>query len=494
MLWRRHKEVKLKKYRRLISVLISVALMLGLAIPAVAANDKLETNVFGCDDPEEIPMIIPIFVWTTRDSFSGVQFDVSYTSPGIQNVEYILPTDQVFSNADIQKLDVDLGGSYCFGFFNRAIKAVDYNIFQPEEDPDSPGSYRYYVGSVSFDYVGDGRETLMMYDSLIARVIGTETKGEMSGDTCTYIIERESCDSTAIASRRRRSSDGYSSIDPLVAGSANFGDDTPPAGATDIVKPFINGFPDGTVQPDGPLTRAQLAQIFYNLYAEGETGFSATYPDIKPSHWAYTAVAFCQELNYMIGYPDGLFRPDEMLTRAELCTAILRVAKMTQNETASFDDVVNHWASGYIGALYSAGFVSGYPDGTFKPDNTVTRAEAVAIICRVLERNYLLFDEFRKFPDLIASYWAYEYMMHAANGYNYYIFTNGVITGVNESAGIAYTEVGEDSNSNAGDGGSVIEDVESDEADDVVDADVADEEGVEEDVADGEGVDEDARR
>jgi hypothetical protein len=219
---------------------------------------------------------------------------------------------------------------------------------------------------------------------------------------------------------------GTTGVDPLNPGNKvedvdiESPENGTPGGAADTVyAPFINGFPDGTVQPDGELTRAQYAQILYNLYSDGSKGGVAAYTDIGSLHWAYEAIAFCQDTGFMIGYPDGSFGPEKLLTRAELCTAVTRIKKLALSPNHPFSDVDGHWAVEYIGGMYTEKFISGYPDGTFKPDNMITRAEAVTITCKSEGRNQSLFDTDKTFSDLSMDHWAYEYMMNAANGYNY---------------------------------------------------------------------------
>ena len=196
-----------------------------------------------------------------------------------------------------------------------------------------------------------------------------------------------------------------------------------PGGPADVDKliyiPFINGYPDGTVQPDGMLTRAELAQILYNLHSGGGS-YTADYTDVTSDHWANNAIGFCQENGYMIGYPEGDFQPESTVTRAEICTTLVRLIGLELAPDHPFPDVGDHWSNDYVGAAYAGGLVEGYPDGTFHPDDAVTRAEAVTMICRAEARDESLFDLYKVFPDLISSYWGYEYVMNAANGYNYY--------------------------------------------------------------------------
>ena len=209
---------------------------------------------------------------------------------------------------------------------------------------------------------------------------------------------------------------GGSGTEPTFKKGTTIDDNETPT--AEAIPPFINGYPDGTVRPDGPLSRAELAQIIFNLYYRGGVLPSADYTDVTVGHWAFDAISYCQEVGYMIGYPDGSFGPGRMLTRAELSTVLVRINNIPLSSEYPFPDVEGHWAEEYIGAAYNAGYIEGYPDGTFRANNIVTRAEAVTMICRAENRDVTLYNTDKTFPDLYASFWGYNAMMHAANGYN----------------------------------------------------------------------------
>lgn len=193
---------------------------------------------------------------------------------------------------------------------------------------------------------------------------------------------------------------------------------TNPASVTVFVPPFIGGYEDGTVRPQNSLTRAELAQIIYNLYADGEKDLVADYTDVTSAHWAFNAIAFCQENSYMIGYPDGSFKPSQAVTRAELSAAFAKLHNMTSATGTAFADTSGHWAEGFINAMFNANVVTGYPDKTFLPNNKITRAEAVTIICKAEGRETDKYETTKLFGDLSSGFWAYNYMMNAANGYH----------------------------------------------------------------------------
>ena len=153
---------------------------------------------------------------------------------------------------------------------------------------------------------------------------------------------------------------------------------------TDHVR-YLGGYPDGTVQPNKAVTRAEAAAILYRLLDDPESGTgSCSYTDVTDGQWyAGNVRALCR-----LGlFDDGeTFRPNDAITRAELVDLLVRLAPDVR-ATASFSDVpANYWAADAIAKATSLGWIAGYEDGTFRPDNSLTRAEACAFINRVTER------------------------------------------------------------------------------------------------------------
>lgn len=199
---------------------------------------------------------------------------------------------------------------------------------------------------------------------------------------------------------------------------------TPTTKPTDLpyvrVMPFMQGYPDGTMHPDGNLTRAELAQIIYNLEASGATNINLPYTDIKSDHWSARAVSYVTNEGYMNGYPDKSFKPDRQITRAEVTATIARLKSLTTGTSSILNDIYGHWAFDYITAMSSNNIINGYPDGSFKPDRNISRGETASIVCKAFNRNYTQYDSIKFFSDLHSNHWAYDFLMHAANGYNYF--------------------------------------------------------------------------
>ena len=191
---------------------------------------------------------------------------------------------------------------------------------------------------------------------------------------------------------------------------------------------FLSGYANGTFEPDRNMTRAEVTTMFARLLTEkmaADQTYSNTFSDVAKSHWAANYIGYMQQFGIITGYADGSFRPDASVTRAEFAAIASRFERLTEG-TKSFSDVPSsHWAAKYINFAATRGWVNGYADGTFRPNNSITRAEVAAVTCRLLERNadqsYIRShrSELRAFTDVSESHWAYWYTIEAANGHDY---------------------------------------------------------------------------
>ena len=190
---------------------------------------------------------------------------------------------------------------------------------------------------------------------------------------------------------------------------------------------YIRGYEDGTVRPEANITRAETAQIFYNLLTEdSREAFHATscaFTDVPDGQWYATCVATLAKAGILCGYEDGSFRPNAPITRAEMATIISRFAELKESKI-TFRDIQGHWAQKDIELAASNGWIFGYPDGTFRPDQNIKRDETVAMINRVLDRNPLtaadLLPGMKTFTDNQNPLeWYYVAIQEAANSHEY---------------------------------------------------------------------------
>ena len=191
---------------------------------------------------------------------------------------------------------------------------------------------------------------------------------------------------------------------------------------------YIVGYPDGTVRPNSSITRAEVATIFFRLLNDDVRDKNLTrsnsFSDVNRGDWYNTAISTMAALGILDGYSDGTFRPNEPITRAEFAAIAARFDENAASGSASFSDLSGHWAAGEISKAYQNGWVTGYSDGTFRPDRSITRAEAVTLINRVLERELPedaeLLDEMNVWSDnRDTGKWYYLDIQEATNSHAY---------------------------------------------------------------------------
>ena len=194
---------------------------------------------------------------------------------------------------------------------------------------------------------------------------------------------------------------------------------------------YIVGYEDGSVQPEGDITRAEVATIFFRLLTDESRNeyWSQTnpYSDVSADDWFNNAVSTLTNAGVLDGYEDGTFKPNGNITRAEFATIAVRFFEATYDGENLFPDIEGHWAQDYINEAANAGIVDGYPDGTFRPQQYITRAEAVTMVNRTIERHpdadHLL-DDMITWPDNPETAWYYEQVQEATNSHTYTMHTD----------------------------------------------------------------------
>ena len=197
---------------------------------------------------------------------------------------------------------------------------------------------------------------------------------------------------------------------------------------------FVVGYPDGTVRPEGYIVRSEVAAIFYRLLSDEMKAKYSTnvnsFPDIEEGMWCETAVSTMAAMGVVCGYPNGNFGPNDYITRAEFATMASRFDSMGNDYGVSFDDIYEHWAMKAINIVANNGWVLGYEDGTFKPDQHITRAEAMTMFNRVLQRvpesEADLLPGMKTWPDNAdPTKWYYLSVQEATNSHDYERKANG---------------------------------------------------------------------
>ena len=183
------------------------------------------------------------------------------------------------------------------------------------------------------------------------------------------------------------------------------------------------------VKPQGNITRAEVATIYFRMLTdESRNHFwsqDSGYPDVALADWFNNAIATLSNGGIISGYPDGTFDPNGYITRAEFAVIAARFFDMDYQGEDLFPDIDGHWAQDYINQAAENGFIEGYPDGTFGPDKYITRAEAVTLVNRTLDRHpdpdHFL-EDMLVWPDnLDTEQWYYADMQEATNSHEYQV-------------------------------------------------------------------------
>lgn len=196
---------------------------------------------------------------------------------------------------------------------------------------------------------------------------------------------------------------------------------------------YISGYPDGTIQPNGNITREEVVSAFYRLL---KPEFKATietsennFPDVSADRWSNTAISTMANGGFVVGDANGNFNPSAPITRAEFVTIATKFLgnNVSVPDVNQFTDISGHWAEkAILLAANGAYWISGYEDGTFRPDNYITRAEAMTIINKMLVRyGDANATDAANWPDVSTSDWYYSQVIEATTTNEYERLGNG---------------------------------------------------------------------
>ena len=245
-----------------------------------------------------------------------------------------------------------------------------------------------------------------------------------SGDVVTEIKDIQQDVKLIGVWTRRSSGGGGGSSRPTV----DIPDDVPTGLNGDDHFAYIVGYPNGNVEPNGNITRAEVATIFFRLLTEevrtANSTQSNSLSDVTRGQWFNHAVSTLSSMGIVKGHNDGTFAPNAPITRAEFAAIAARFDDKNTDTSSKFTDIASHWAKNEIGIAANKGWINGYPDGTFRPNQYITRAEAMTLVNRVLNRlpenSSDLLDSMIKWPDNSdASAWYYLAVQEATNSHAY---------------------------------------------------------------------------
>ena len=189
---------------------------------------------------------------------------------------------------------------------------------------------------------------------------------------------------------------------------------------------YLFGYPEGTFGPENNMTRAEVAQMFYNLLLDQDVTITKTFDDVPANAWYAKAVNTLASLGVVSGVGNGDFEPERSITRAEFPSIAMKFAEGKTGGTNIFSDVKStDWFYRAVVNSTQYGWIHGYGDGTFRPNNPITRVEVTAIVNNMLGREADVdfvtehYDELNHFSDLAVSHWGYYHIVEATNDHDY---------------------------------------------------------------------------
>lgn len=272
------------------------------------------------------------------------------------------------------------------------------------------------------------------YNAAVPTEMGKYTVLATFAETDNYKEVRCTAD-FAIAKAEDKPSDGggSSSGSGGGGGGSSSDDDEPPSPPKPPVKEpqavepqsvphvwYMQGYGDNTFRPDAPMTRAEVLAVLARL-SDDHTGQEVSdFPDVATGSWYYSYIGYGEKLGVVNGYTDGLFYPQKQITRAEFAAIMCRLLKLAPDDRAIFADTSGHWAAGYISRLCGMEVISGYPDGTFRPERAISRAEAAKIINRIYQRAPQPEAAQQKLPytDVAPAHWAWAEIVEASTDHS----------------------------------------------------------------------------
>ncbi|QJD84740.1 S-layer homology domain-containing protein [Cohnella herbarum] len=185
-----------------------------------------------------------------------------------------------------------------------------------------------------------------------------------------------------------------------------------------VHNPYIFGYGDGTFRPNSAITRAEMAAILARAFLAKSTNTALSFADVPDKHWARLAIAQTTAAGLLIGYSNGTFKPDQAITRGEMASIAAKLlggseANIAGGNGGGFTDIKGHWAQTSIERVQAAGIIAGYGNGTFRPDDKLTRSQAVVIVNKLLGWKPQA-SKPAKWTDVPAKHWAFDAIQEAS--------------------------------------------------------------------------------
>ena len=299
------------------------------------------------------------------------------------------------------------------------------------------------TGDLPEGYTAPAKQTLVKGSSYTVADVPASVSGSKDGVNGTFSFDGwKKDDGTVLTGEQKLTADltlhGVWTFTKKSSGGGGGGggrrptvtipDDVPTGLNGDDHYAYIVGYPNGNVEPNGNITRAEVATIFFRLLTEevrtANSTQSNSLSDVTRGQWFNHAVSTLSSMGIVKGHNDGTFAPNAPITRAEFAAIAARFDDKNTDMSSKFTDIASHWAKNEIGIAANKGWINGYPDGTFRPNQYITRAEAMTLVNRVLNRlpenSSDLLDSMIKWPDNSdASQWFYLAVQEATNSHYY---------------------------------------------------------------------------
>ena len=358
-------------------------------------------------------------------TFEINQYNVTYKVDGKE-----VGTDVYNFNSDVVIRPVPTKEGYTFsGWTSKDVTLGGTDFTMPAKHVVIEGTFA--INRYTVTYKVDGKEVgtdVYNFNSDVAiRPVPTKEgytfSGWKIGNADAENFKMPAHDVVIEGTFAKNSSGGHHHRRPTVT----IPDDVPTGLNGDDHYAYIVGYPDKTVRPQNGITRAEVATIFFRLLTDETRNANSTksnsYSDVAAGAWYNHAVSTLSAMGIVKG-SNGKFNPNAPITRAEFAAIAARFDDKANTTTADFSDIASHWAKNEISAASNNGWITGYPDGTFRPDNKITRAEAMTLVNRVLKRlpetEEDLHDDMIKWSDNSdVSQWFYLDVQEATNSHYY---------------------------------------------------------------------------
>ena len=294
----------------------------------------------------------------------------------------------------------------------------------------TPGSDENFVLTLGQDIVRGGKVALT-YNAKLAEYDGSSGHHDVLTNVEAYLDIIPAAGNKADRCHFPEPSLGYH-VGSGGGGGTIIPDDEPPKAELNETDhyAYIIGRKDGLVHPEANITRGEVATIYFRMLTDESRNElwsqSNPYTDVQPDTWCNAAVSTMTRAGVIQGFSDGTFRPYAPITRAQFATIAVRFFEVVYSGDDKFTDIADHWAKDYINKAAEAALINGFSDGTFRPNQNITRAQAMAIFNRVLgrapENDHLLPGEMITWPDnMDKNAWYYANMQEATNSHEYRI-------------------------------------------------------------------------